>query len=446
MSIRRRLTLLLLAGAAALSLIGWLLVRDVVERAAQETQDGILGAATRAVADEMRGGVEGVEIDIPFMAFSILGAAGEDRIFYRVTVGGETVTGYGDLPLPDDAATLAPRFLSTPFRGEAVRVAVIDRTLLAGGRSVPVRVALAQGNRSRDALAARLSNRAAVVGFGFFLMAAALAVLTARSVTRPVRHLADSVARRGPDDLRPVDRPVPTELAPLVAALNGFMARLDAGADRTETFIAEAAHHIRTPLSALRARAEIALRGADEATRAHLRDILRLTDGTARTAGQLLDHAAVVHRSDQRGGSAEIDLARLADDVVRAARPLAELRDIRLTLDVPGPVILHGDRVPLEAALRNLIDNAVKYSPDESEVHVTLRPGATLTVEDRGRGLSDPPEALMRRFARGANAGDVLGTGLGLSIVETAAAALGGTLTLTPRDGGGTCATLSLPS
>jgi len=132
--------------------------------------------------------------------------------------------------------------------------------------------------------------------------------------------------------------------------------------------------------------------------------------------------------------------------VVRAARPLAEVRDIRLALGAPAQRPLHGDRVPLEAALRNRSDNAVKYSPDESDVQITLRPGVTVTVEDRGRGPSDPPAALMPRFARGANAGDVLGTGLGLSIVEAAATAMGGSLTLTPRDGGGTCATLYLPS
>lgn len=448
-SIRRRLTLLLLAGAAALSVILWLLVRDVVDQAAQETQDGILGAATRAVADELRGGLNGVEVDIPYMAFSILGAAGEDRVFYRIDVGGQTVTGYPDLPLPPAPATLGPQYVSASYRGEAIRVAVVDRTLLAGGRPVEVRVALAQGSRSRDALAGGLSNRAGAVGLGFFLLAAAMAVLTARSVTRPVRRLAQAVARRGPGDLRPVDRPVPSELVPLVDALNGFIARLEAGADRTETFIAEAAHHLRTPLSALRGRAEIALRGAGPETRAHLREILRLTDGTARTAGQLLDHAAVVHRSDQ-ADPVPVDLARLAEEVVRAARPLAELRDIHIALRHEGwdRAIVRGDRVPLEAALRNLIDNAVKYSPEDSDVVVDLRSegAVTLTVSDEGRGLSDPPEALLTRFARGANSADVVGSGLGLSIVEAAATAMGGTISLTQRPEGGTCATLILPA
>ncbi len=449
LSIRRRLTLLLLAGAAALSIILWLLVRDVANEAAQDTQDGILGAATRAVADEMRGGTDGVEVDIPFMAFSILGAVGEERVFYRIDVSGETVTGYGDLPLPPAPATLGPRFLSATYRGEPVRVAVIDRTLLADGRSVDVRVALAQGSRSRDALAGGLSNRAGAVGIGFFLLAAAMAVLTARSVTRPVRNLARAVARRGPGDLRPVDRPVPSELVPLVDALNGFIARLESSANRTETFIAEAAHHIRTPLSALRGRAEIALRGATPETRDHLRAILRLTDATARTAGQLLDHAAVVYRSDQ-AGQAPVDLARLAEEVVRTARPLAELRDIQVTLHHEGwdRAIVRGDRVPLEAALRNLIDNAVKYSPEESEVVIDLTgtQPVVLAVCDRGRGLSAPAADLMPRFARGDNVTDVIGSGLGLSIVEAAATAMGGRLTLMQRPEGGTCATLTLPA
>ena len=443
-SIRRRLTVLLLAGAAALSLGLWLLTRATAERAVVETQDGILRAVTLAVAEGLRAGPAGIEVDLPFSAFSILGAVGQDRIYYRIDVGARTVTGYPDLPLPETAGVGAA-VRGAQFRGAAVRVAAVERRLLLDGRDRTVRVAVAHGQRMREGIVADLSARAGLVGLGFFALAALLAVLTARAVTDPIRRLASAVARRGPDDLRPVGRRGPAELQPLVAALDGLMGRLDGSLARTETFIAEAAHHVRTPLSALRARAEVALRAADPATRDHLRAILRLSDATARTAGQMLDHAAVAHRSEQ-GAAEAVDLSQLARDVARAMAPVAEMRDVALRLDAPGPVMVRADRVPLEAAIRNLVDNAVKYSPDEAAIEIaTAADPPRLWVRDRGRGLDAPPDALKARFARGANAGDVVGTGLGLSIADDVARASGGTLALSPRDGGGTCATLSWP-
>ena len=114
-----------------------------------------------------------------------------------------------------------------------------------------------------------------------------------------------------------------------------------------------------------------------------------------------------------------------------------------------APVTVTGDRPLLETALRNMLDNAVKYSADETAVDVSLeRHGAeaVILIADRGRGLSGEVQArLSRRFVRGGNAGDVVGSGLGLTIVEEVAAAHGGRFALTERDGGGTCAQLFLP-
>jgi len=108
-----------------------------------------------------------------------------------------------------------------------------------------------------------------------------------------------------------------------------------------------------------------------------------------------------------------------------------------------------GDRLMIEAALRNILDNAIKYSPGEAQVEITLtlRDGRAETrVCDRGRGLggSDLVE-LSQRFRRGGNVADIVGSGLGLTIVLEVAEASGGSFALSPRDGGGTCALFSLP-
>jgi two-component system sensor histidine kinase TctE len=232
--------------------------------------------------------------------------------------------------------------------------------------------------------------------------------------------------------------------------LNGFVARLRGALSQTETFIAEAAHHIRTPLSTVRTEAEIALRqSTDEATRVRLRSMIRGVEESARSASQLLDHAMVLYRSDQLE-TVEVDLGRAARNVARAFAPTADLKD--LTLTVTGdddPLPTRGDPLLIEAALRNLVDNAIKYSADETEVRILLSQGGGMVnvrVCDQGRGLSGASiQHLTRRFSRGGNVTDIVGSGLGLTIVTEVVAALGGTFSLTEQETGGTCASLSLP-
>ena len=449
-SIRRRLVLQLLVVAAVLAVLLYLSVRQVAGDAVEATQDSVLGAATTTVAEVLRGAEDGVDVDIPYSAFSMLGSISDDRVFYRVLIAGETVTGYDDLPLPDDTATgLTPLFYTRPFRDTNVRIAAVERSVLVDRRPVPVLVLIAQTRQGQQEIVATMANRAAALGFGFFAVAAALSLLTATTVLRPLRRLAEAVARRGPRDLRPVEWRAPQELAPIVTALNGFVARLRGALSTTETFIAEAAHHIRTPLATVRAQAEIALRDtSDTPTRDALRQIIRSAEDCARSASQLLDHATVVYRADQRE-TAPFDLCALLPDIVRTLEPAAELKDIDLALSLPdGPVTLNADPLLVESALRNLIDNAIKYTPPDGAIDIALTgtDAARVTVSDTGRGLAETaPDALMARFRRGSNVSDVVGSGLGLTIVQEIAALHGGRFTLSSRKEGGTCADFSLP-
>lgn len=450
-SIRQRLILQLLAVAAVLAALLYLSVRTVAGAAVETTRDGILGAAATQVAEQLRGGDDGVEIDLPYSAFSMLGATGADRVFYRILVDGQTVTGYDDLPLPPVAGRpLAPVFYTRPFRDTEVRIAALERTFLVDRRPVAVAVLVAQTRLGQQAIVAAMANRAAALGLGFFAVAALLSLLTAGSVLRPVNRLAEAVARRGPRDLRPLAHPTPAELVPFVTALNGFIARLRAALSRTETFIAEAAHHIRTPLATVRAQAEIALRQTDDATtRATLRAAIRAAEDSARAASQLLEHATVVYRSDQRAEE-RLDLVRLTRNVARGLAPSAELKDLALAVAAPeAPVRVLGDRLLIESALHNLVDNAIKYSPPDRAIEIALRvigESAEIAVQDRGRGLGGATARdLTRRFHRGANVADVVGSGLGLTIVEEVAAAHGGRFDIADRAGGGATARLALP-
>jgi len=370
-SLRRRLVgqLLVLAAVAALAL--YIAVRTSSERASEATQDAILGAATLAMAEGLRPVEGGAEADIDPGTFSMLAAMGEERLFYRVVIGPQTVTGYDDLPMPAAApSALTPEFYNAPYRDAVLRLAAVSRSLVIEGRATPVLVMLGQ---TRDGQAA-IANRAAAVGLAVFLAAVPLSLLAASRVLRPIKALADAVARRGPRDLRPVRHPAPQELAPLMEALNGLISRLKFTLDQTETFLAEAAHHIRTPLATLRSEADVALRLAtDEALRSRLRGMIRAVDESARSAGQLLDHATVLYRADQQAME-PVDLRALVLAQIDRFRPTADLRDIAPALEDSAPprFATRGDTVLIESALRNLLDNAVKYSPGDTRITVTL--------------------------------------------------------------------------
>lgn len=449
-SLRRRLVWQFVALSLLLVVALFFVVRFAAERASRASQDAVLGAAVISVGDGIRVVDEGLELDLPYATFSMLGAMGDERIFYSLTIGDRLVTGYDLLPPPDTVpGDLTPVFYSADYRGSRLRLAAITRRVLLENRMQEIGVVLGQTRYGQAAIARDTARSAVWIGLGFLALAVPLALWAARAVIRPVDRLAQAVTRRGPHDLRPVSHPTPRELVPLVGALNGFIARLRGALQLAETFIFEAAHRIRTPLSLVRTEAEMALtETSDEDTRARLRRMVRAIGESSRSANQILDHAMVLYRSDQFA-TAEIDLAALVRSVLRSVQPIAEMReiDIRDTgLHDPCPV--QADERMVEVALRNMLDNALKYSQGEGEVSVMLaqRDGmARLSVADRGRGLPQGDTDLTARFQRGSNVGDVVGSGLGLTIVAEVAAAHGGRFDLEPGKEKGACAILSLP-
>lgn len=458
-SLRRRLLFQLLLIAALLAVASYFAVRTVADGAAEATQDNILGASVIAISDQLTSEGAEISVDIPYSAFSMLGSISEDSVFYRVVSEAQTITGYDALPMPLSSQyedmTTAPVYYTAQFQNEEVRVAALQRSVTVDSRSLPVTVLVAQTRSGQAAIAGRVAQLAAGLGIGFFVIAGALSWLATQSALKPLRRVVEAVERRGPSDLRAMTYQTPRELAPLVASLNGFMARLHSAIDRTESFITEAAHHVRTPLATVRTNAEIALRHAEtEDNRHSLRSVIRAVEESTRSADQLLDHALVAYRTDKMA-SETFDLQAVVDDVVRSMTVVAELKDVTLSLERAEPTILDGDRAMVESAVRNIIDNAIKYSPADSQVQVSLVSDAhpeheatfTLTVEDTGRGLDGQTvQTLRKRFSRGNNVGDVVGSGLGLTIVEEVARRHNGRFTLTDRSGGGAVAQLELPA
>lgn len=449
-SIGRRLTYLLAGVAALLSLLSWWMVTELAREAAERTQDNVLAASATAIAEALRSEQGEVRLELPYSAFSMLGAIGEDRVFYRVTAGDALLTGYGDLPrvtLPDAPGRVG--FDTASYSAETIRMASVRRVVLAGGAPVPVIVTVAQTRNGVGRISAGLSRLAAALSVAFFLIAAILSAIAARASLRPLNEIAAAVARRGPTDLRPVKRDAPEELAPLMTSLNTLMERLGQSIRRSEDFIAEAAHRVRTPLATVRTQAEIALRSVgDEREKQRLRGIIRAVDESSRSAGQLLDHAAVAYRAEDLA-RVPVDLAELAAQTAAALEPAAAMKDISIALEAV-PAHVRGDPVLLENALRNVLDNAVKYSPEDTRAHIRITTAdglARITVTDEGPGLgAGPVQDLTKRFQRGDNTGGIVGSGLGLTIVDDVVSAHGGGVELGSGPGGkGACVTLVLP-
>ena len=391
-SIRSRLVVQLVGVAAFLALVFFFVVRGVAERAAEGTQDDILSASAIAIADSLRSAEGRVTLDMPYSALSMLGSINEDRVFYRVTSGGVTLTGYADLPLPDATPQLGVAVFDTlTFRKDRVRMVSVMRAVGPATNTQAVTVSVAQTRLGLEALSQRITNLATAIGVAFFLVAAALSLWASNRALAPIQRMTDAVTRRGPSDLRKVTANPPTELVPLVEALNSFMGRLSSSLDRTEDFIAEAAHRVRTPLATVRAQAEITYRKLQKPEHKQaIREMIRAIDESSRSAGQMLDHAMVNFRADSLAQDA-LDLCAVLRETCDRLRPTADLKDILIHLEVPeGPVTFQGDGILLQAALQNVLDNAIKYSGEDSEITARIEPGEwiSISISDQGRGFA----------------------------------------------------------
>ena len=440
-SLRNRLALTLIGGAAVLAVLLYFVVRSYAVQIAQQGQDSILRASVTSILDAavLRDGQ--LEVDFPYASLAMLGTDSDDRVFYAIYQDDVLVSGYDGLPV----AASDSGMVTVTFDGVEVRTTTASRLLVGAQSRTRVTVTVAQ---TQDLLAVTLSaisRNIALFGAGFFVLVMLLAVLATSSAIGPLARLTTSVARRGPHDLRPVVSPVPSEMVPLVSSLNTLMARLGQSLNRSEDFIAEAAHRVRTPLATVRSHAETTLQRVDrEENRQALRSMIRAIDESSRAAGQLLDHAMITFRADHLDQQ-DIPLAALVEDLIMRLGPVADMRDVEFRTALDPDVTLKGDPILLHNALRNVVDNALKYAPRESviEIDVTANPPCVV-IRDHGPGFPvDQISNLSDRFTRGRNAEGIIGSGLGLTIAQEVATAHGGQMTLGTHSKGGACVTFS---
>jgi len=422
-SLRQRLLGQLLLVFSGLAVLLYLSVQAVAGRAADSTQDTILGASAIAIAEQVRVTEGSLTVDLPYAALEMLGLSGEDRVFYRIaTSGGLLITGYEDLPsgaLPPQEDV--PRFFTASYRGDTVRVATARRSILTGDQRETVLISVAQTRESFGTLASNIALSAAGVGLGFLALAGLLAWIAISRALKPVQAIERALAERASDDFSPIETAAPREIAPLIDAINDFVERLRLTLDTSQQFIAEAAHRIRTPLAALKAQADVALKaGGGRASSESLQRMRRAADETSQLTTQLLTQAMVAYRAE-RAERQRLSLASLARTAVRDLEVTAEMRGIDFRLDLEEGAEILGDEIALLEAIRNGLDNAIKYGPPDDFIEVSVRAGKVpeIVIADHGPGIAAQERDLVfERFRRGSTGERTLGSALGLSIVR----------------------------
>jgi two-component system OmpR family sensor kinase len=273
------------------------------------------------------------------------------------------------------------------------------------------------------------------------------------SALQPLQRLTTLVKARQVDALDPLpDERLPEEVRPLVGALNDLLVRLGSALDRERAFMADAAHELRTPLTALHLQIGTLARAANDAERNEAME--QLSAGMQR-AIRLVEQMLSLARQEPRAERprVQVPLLDVARDVVAELVPLADAKQIDLGISGSQPEVVLGDPDALRTLTRNLVDNAVRYTPAGGRVDVSVESTAgaparaVLKVVDNGPGI--PPEERVRvldRFYRRPGTSPP-GSGLGMAIVKAIADAHGATLALaTAPEGGGLAVSVTFPA
>ncbi len=312
---------------------------------------------------------------------------------------------------------------------------------------ISVEVAEPLALRRRAALA--VVGGAAVPMVVLIAAVAAFAGLLLRRTMSSLAQLSIELDRRSAEELRPIEvRELPVEIAPMVHALDGLLARMRTSLDREREFSDNAAHELRTPLAVLKTRAQLvqaALAGVPEQA-AQAAALAEAVDRAVAVIDQLLRLGRSLH---PEALTEPFDLSEAVGETARELAPAALGQDRRLKVDIAPGILFCGNREAIQAIVHNLLENAIKFTPARGRIGLKLAVaeggGVRIEVTDTGPGVPPGEEArIFERFRRGGT--EIPGSGLGLAIVERLADLHGGRAHARRRAGGGLSVVVDLPS
>jgi two-component system sensor histidine kinase TctE len=422
----------------------WLVAQGI----ANKPFDRQLGEMARVLSQQVTvqdaggGTLPSASFALPASAAELLHTDETDTLYYQVLgLDGQYLSGERALPMPNDEERAAPgvvRFRDDEINREPVRIAYVRIGLpgTAAGIEPPiVQVAETLGKRSR--LATEIIKGVMLPQFVILPLAVLLVWLALARGIAPLNELQQRIRRRESHDLSPIDeRDAPEEVSPLVRAINDLLTRLDRSIGTQKHFLADAAHQLKTPLAGLRTQAELAQREIDagerdpQALKKSLQQIARASQRAARMVNQLLAMARAEDAS-QALQRQPVNLARLAAEAVRDFVPRA--LEKRIDLGYEGPdsgagkgqagLSIAGQPVLLRELIRNLVDNALQYTPEGGTVTVRAVDDpfgqvVVVQVEDSGPGIpAAERDKVFQPFYRSLGT-NVDGSGLGLAIVR----------------------------
>ena len=402
-SLEKRLKQRLLLGMVLVGIVLGLVVRMQVHRQQGEMLDYQLEQVARALILSDLQGTQKTWDDDPALHLDVQVWDAYGTLLYRSSDQIDV-----DLDTPPGLS-----LVRSGHQTDAVTLKVF--TLTNGQRTVQVMHA----KSLRDELRWNAVLEVLLPSMLVILVGAFLVNFTLRQGLAPIRKLDDELSRRDANSLTPLEIPdAPAELASVVNTLNRLLQQLDTSLQAHKRFIANAAHELRTPITAISLEVDNLVRGQDQAQM--LETARRLKLGSQRTQHllqQMLTLARLEARSKPRPQVA-VDLQQLAQESMVGLSSLGSHRGIEFALETHGATVVQGDPDDLRLLLDNLLGNALKFSPADAEVEVSLQGddhGLTLLVRDHGPGIAaDLRERIVLPFVR-ANAA-VEGSGLGLAI------------------------------
>lgn len=397
-------------------------------------RNNVTGGADRAIR-EFREGREAIAI---FREDQLLASTGEDVTTAIAAMKVLDASESHSEPLFATESEMNKRLVVVPFQegGQNYRVAILE----------PLDKLEGEIGRMRNIILFGLPAALALTALGGFFLArkslAPIVTISEQAEHIGAQNLHERLRVRNPDD----------ELGRLAEVFNALLSRLDTSFRVMREFMADASHELRTPITIIHGEAEVSL--SQNLTSGEYRQSLGVIRDQSRRMAHIVSDMLALARADSgehRLRVEELYLNDLVEECCRAAKSLALKKGLRLNYKLDEDISLRGDEELLKRMVVNLLDNAIRYTPAEGSVYVTLtteQSRARLVVADTGIGI--PPESVGRVCDRFYRVDDTRarasgGSGLGLSIVKLAAESHGGSVDLISQPGHGSTFTVFLP-
>ncbi|MDC9612462.1 sensor histidine kinase [Xenorhabdus khoisanae] len=421
-----------------------------VKSAATLAYDRTLLASARTVAERLTVRDKHLIVDVPYVVLDSFERNTNDRLYYQIiSPEGKTISGADNLPLIPQHVQRSPLytalayFYDAEYRGQPIRVVALYQPVNEGGIMGMALILVAETVISRQYMTQQLLFSSLVSQGTVVLLTLLLAYILLKQLLKPLRKLSGIMIRRPANNLTPLPNILPwSELSPLLQAFNRYIERLKLMVGRQERFSADASHQLRTPLAVLKTQVAVARSDQNSDQRETiLAAIDNSLDNMILLTDRLLQLSQLkVHEKEAIQNYQPVNIVELLQQACFSRLQQAESKCIDLGYEGEDSFWIKGESVLLAEMCANLLDNAIKYTPQMGVVtgRVKMTPDkkyCCLEIDDSGPGIAqDDIHHSLMAFNRLGNSAGLEGAGLGLTIVKEISQYHGATLQLLPSE------------